>query len=167
MITLLALANMIREDQVMLLDADIDVFDFVFDAINETWSDKTDRTKGYGFSLAELIDGLASLAQTEQNKKLIMEKEPLRLICTIMKESVVDMEKLSAIKFIWELAFLEENKEKIVVCNNILNSQFSFINLVWDFNVIHWMTFSMQPVLDKKYGHVSFLRTHTRVRIFL
>lgn len=115
MITLLALANMIREDQVTLLDADINVFDFVFDAVDATWNDRTDRTKGYGFSLAELIDGLASLAQTEQNKKLIMEKQPLDLMCEIMRDSQLDIEKLSAIKFIWELAFLEENKEKIVV----------------------------------------------------
>ena len=119
MITLLALANMIKEDQVTLLDADIDVFDFVFKAVIATWEDKNDRTKGYGFSLAELIDGLASLARSEQNKKLIMEKQPLDLMCEIMNKSDVDVEKLSAVKFIWELAFLDENKEKIVVGNII------------------------------------------------
>ena len=125
MITLLALANMIREEQVTLLDADLDVFDFVFDAINAAWSDKTDGTKAYGFSVAELIDGLASLAQTEQNKKLIMEKQPLSLISKVLNESTDNMERLSAIKFIWELAFLEENKAKIVVGDNSNSSEIS------------------------------------------
>ena len=102
-----------------LLDADIDVFDFVFDAVHATWQHKDDRTKGYGFSLAELIDGLASLARSEQNKILIMEKRPLDIMYEVMNESDVDMEKISAVRFIWELAFLKENRNIIVVRDRI------------------------------------------------
>ena len=115
MITLLALANIIKEDQVTLLDADIDVFDFLFDAVDATWRAKNDRTKGYGFSLAELIDGLASLARSEQNKQLIMEKRPLDLMCDVMNDSDLNVEKISAVKFVWELAFLKDNRDTIAV----------------------------------------------------
>ena len=76
--------------------------------------------KEHGFHLSERVDGLASLAKSDSNKKLIMAKEKaIPMIVEILDGKDVS-EALAAVKLVWELAFLEDIK-KIFLVKHVLN----------------------------------------------
>ena len=103
---------MITEDEADRMHAGSHVLEFLMDAVKKALNSK-DR-KEYGFHLSELIDGLAALALSEQNKRLIMKENPMKTVKKIMS-SQDSHEVVAVIKLAWELAFVEENKTKINV----------------------------------------------------
>lgn len=111
MITLLALGNIVTEEEVSNLAADVDVIDFLLKAIVKALGEP-DR-KEHGFHLAELVDGLAAISQSDMNKAKVMAKK--HLLSTLVKiiEGGVSTEILACVKLVWELAFLPENKDFI------------------------------------------------------
>lgn len=113
MITLLVLGNIVTEEEVSNLVADVDVIDFLLKAIIKGLGEP-DR-KEHGFHLTELVDGLAAIAQSDKNKSKIMAKK--NLLPTIVKimEGKVTTEILACVKLVWELAFLPANKDIIKV----------------------------------------------------
>ena len=115
MITLLALGNIITEEEVSKLAAEEDVIDFLLKAIIKALN-SADK-KEHGFHLAELVDGLAAIAQSDTNKSKIMSKENLLQTLVKIIEGKVTTEVLACVKLIWELAFLSTNKDAIKVIN--------------------------------------------------
>lgn len=109
--TLMALSYMVNEDQNKFLTADPSLFDFLLDMITEAVKEKDKRHEG--FSVHELIDGLAGLAKNDDNKVKIMERKKTY---TMLKNSVIksksEDQQLAAVRAIWELAFAEKNKKK-------------------------------------------------------
>ena len=112
--TLMALSYMVNEDQNKFLTADTSLFDFLLDMIKLAMKDKERRYSG--FSVHELIDGLAGLAKSDDNKLKIMEKKDTY---PLLKKSVMnknsDEEQLAAVRAIWELAFAVKNKQQFSV----------------------------------------------------
>ena len=124
MITILALGNIVKEHEVQTLDADTDIFDFILTAMKQASYSK--HRKEYGFHLSELCDALASLAKSDQNKHLIMEKDPLRPVKDLLGGHNI-AEILAAIKLVWELAFLESNKVLISVGIKMRKAAFLYL----------------------------------------
>ncbi|KAL3859212.1 hypothetical protein ACJMK2_009441 [Sinanodonta woodiana] len=110
MVTLLALAEMIDDNECHKIHGGDNVFQFLKDMINEA-REAPDRRKE-GFCVNELIDGLLGLAKADKNKTLIMETKPLGIFCKILEDGY-EKELLSVCKAIRELAFSRSNIEKI------------------------------------------------------
>jgi hypothetical protein len=112
--TLIALSYMVNEDQNKFLTADPSLFDFLLDMITKAVKEKDKRNEG--FSVHELIDGLAGLAKSDDNKVKIMERKKTY---TMLRDSIIksksEDQKLAAVRAIWELAFAEKNKKKFTV----------------------------------------------------
>ncbi|XP_045216641.2 uncharacterized protein LOC123566525 [Mercenaria mercenaria] len=111
MITLLALGNIVTEEEVSKLAAEEDVIDFLLKAIVKALN-APDR-KEHGFHLTELVDGLAAIAQSDTNKSKVVSKE--NLLATLVKiiQGKVTTEVLACVKLVWQLAFLSANKSAI------------------------------------------------------
>ncbi|KAL4227291.1 hypothetical protein ACF0H5_012737 [Mactra antiquata] len=107
MMSLLALVYVIKEEQTSILNTNFDVFDFLIARINDTVIAKDKRESGY--HIAELIDSLTCLIESNKTKQYLMNIRPLTMIKTWLTVPNV-LENLSAIKLIWELAFLEQNR---------------------------------------------------------
>lgn len=70
MVVVFLLGNVVSEDEVSALATNIDVIDMLLTAIDR--ATKTRDHKDSGFHLTELLDGLASIARSEDNKKKIL-----------------------------------------------------------------------------------------------
>lgn len=108
--TLIALSYMVNEDQNKFLTADPFLFDFLLDMITEAVKAKDKRHEG--FSVHELIDGLAGLAKSDDNKVKIMERKKTYKMLKDSVKSKFEEQQLAAVRAIWELAFAEKNKKK-------------------------------------------------------
>ncbi|KAL5003906.1 hypothetical protein ScPMuIL_017362 [Solemya velum] len=107
LLTLLGLAHTIDDNENHLLTADNRIFDFMLTVIKEAWKAKDHRS--HGLSSQELIDGLAALAQNDGNKKTIMAKGALGILKKVVMTGKPN-EQESGICVLWELAFLEGNR---------------------------------------------------------
>ena len=104
---------MVNEDQNKFLTADPFLFDFLLDMITEAVKAKDKRHEG--FSVHELIDGLAGLAKSDDNKVKIMERKKTYKMLKDSVKSKFEEQQLAAVRAIWELAFAEKNKKKFTV----------------------------------------------------
>ncbi|XP_052279283.1 uncharacterized protein LOC127877442 isoform X3 [Dreissena polymorpha] len=113
MVTVLVLGNLVTENEVSKLATDNSVIDFLHQATIKA-ADHKDRKEG-GFSLCELIEGLASMARSDENKTLIFEKQDIIALVTKMltAKDTSDFETLACVKLLWELAFRDSIKKKI------------------------------------------------------
>ncbi|XP_076101331.1 uncharacterized protein LOC143071117 [Mytilus galloprovincialis] len=108
--TLLALSYMVNEDQNRFLTADLSLFDFLLDMIKVAMKEKDRRHSG--FSVHELIEGLAGLAKNDENKLKIMEKkDTYPLLKKSIMQNKAEQEQLAAVRAVWELSFVEKNKK--------------------------------------------------------
>ncbi|CAG2221362.1 unnamed protein product [Mytilus edulis] len=108
--TLLALSYMVNEDQNRFLTADLSLFDFLLEMIKLAMKDKDRRYSG--FSVHELIEGLAGLAKNDENKLKIMEKkDTYPLLKKSIMQNKAEQEQLAAVRAVWELSFVEKNKK--------------------------------------------------------
>lgn len=112
--TLLALSYMVNEDQNRFLTADLSLFDFLLEMIKLAMKDKDRRYSG--FSVHELIEGLAGLAKNDENKLKIMEKkDTYPLLKKSIMQNKAEQEQLAAVRAVWELSFVEKNKKILAV----------------------------------------------------
>ncbi|XP_069137832.1 uncharacterized protein [Argopecten irradians] len=109
LITLLGLAHIVNEQQNKELTANASLFDFLLETMKAAIKNKDRRQ--YGFSVEELLDGLANLAKNDLNKTIIMEKKVFPMLKDIIMKGKSDKEKAEALKVIWELAFMPKNKQ--------------------------------------------------------
>ncbi|XP_052098072.1 uncharacterized protein LOC127732904 [Mytilus californianus] len=108
--TLLALSYMVNEDQNRFLTADLSLFDFLLEMIKLAMKDKDRRYSG--FSVHELVEGLAGLAKNDENKLKIMEKkDTYPLLKKSIMQNKAEQEQLAAVRAVWELSFVEKNKK--------------------------------------------------------
>ncbi|KAK3610000.1 hypothetical protein CHS0354_032345 [Potamilus streckersoni] len=121
MVTLLALADMIDDNECDKIQGSEKVFQFLRDMIKEA-HEAPDRRKE-GFHASELIDGLSGLAKAEKNKLLIMDTKPLGIFRQILEDGH-EKELASVCRVIRELAFSQTNIVKIknedVLCKKLL-----------------------------------------------
>ncbi|KAK3610001.1 hypothetical protein CHS0354_032346 [Potamilus streckersoni] len=110
MVTLLALADMIDDNECDKIHRGENVFKFLKDMIKEACQ-APDRRKE-GFCVSELIDGLSGLAKAEKNKTLIMDTKPLGIFSKVLEDGH-EKELLSVCHVVRELAFNHNNIEKI------------------------------------------------------
>ncbi|KAL4227784.1 hypothetical protein ACF0H5_013220 [Mactra antiquata] len=111
MVTMLAIGNIVTEDEMSKLAHDVHVIDFLHESILKAV--KTSERQEHGFHLTELVDGLATIAQSDKTKKeIMMKKDLLPTILTII-EGKNTHEILACVKLVWELSFLSENKEML------------------------------------------------------
>ncbi|KAL3859199.1 hypothetical protein ACJMK2_009428 [Sinanodonta woodiana] len=110
MVTLLALADMIDDNECDKIHGSENVFKLLRDMI-EGARQADDRRKE-GFCVSELIDGILGLAKADKNKTIIMETKPLRIFCKVLEDGY-EKELLSVCKVVRELAFDQSNIGKI------------------------------------------------------
>jgi len=91
-----------------MLMTDGTLFDFFLDMIKRAMKSKDRRF--VGFSVGELLDGLAHLSKNDANKSKIMKKKAFPLLKEIVLKGNVQ-EQTGAVKVIWELAFNVKNKK--------------------------------------------------------
>ena len=114
MVTLLALSNMVSEQEIVSLETGNDVISFLTAAIDKAM--KSAEHKEHGFHLAELVDGIATMAQSDRNKAKIMEKDILKLVeYILLNEKTKNTETLACVKLLWELSFADSIKKEIKV----------------------------------------------------
>lgn len=112
MITLLALSHIVNEEQNKILTADASLFDFLLDMIKKAFAAKDGRHNG--FTVEELLDGLSHLAKNDKNKGIIMDKKVFPILKDIINKGTPG-DVSSAVKVIWELAFIKANKKTFMV----------------------------------------------------
>ncbi|KAK3610002.1 hypothetical protein CHS0354_032347 [Potamilus streckersoni] len=110
MVTLLALADMIDDNECDKIQGSENVFKLLRDMIEE--ARRADDRRKEGFCVSELIDGLLGLAKAEKNKTLIMDTKPLGIFCKVLEDGH-EKELLSVCKVVRELAFNQNNIGKI------------------------------------------------------
>ncbi|KAH3840608.1 uncharacterized protein LOC127880103 [Dreissena polymorpha] len=111
MISLLAMANIIRENEVPDLTTEFDVVSFITDAILAATQAKDRRVQG--FHVTELVDGLTALCQHDDVRRKASRKPTLHLVLTILSEGSPP-EKLAVLKLMWEMSFLGDSRKKIL-----------------------------------------------------
>ncbi|XP_060072155.1 uncharacterized protein LOC132552028 [Ylistrum balloti] len=109
LITLLGLAHIVNEQQNQILSANASLFDFLLETLKSAIKSKDHRK--YGFSVEELLDGLANLAKNDLNKAIIMDKKAFPILKDIIIKGKSQEEKAEALKVIWELSFMGKNKQ--------------------------------------------------------
>ncbi|XP_033750309.1 uncharacterized protein LOC117334666 [Pecten maximus] len=109
LITLLGLAHIVNEQQNEVLTANASLFDFLLETMKTAIKNKDRRQ--YGFSVEELLDGLANLAKNDRNKIIIMDKKAFPILKDIIMKGKSSKEKAEALKVIWELSFMSKNKK--------------------------------------------------------
>lgn len=102
LITLLVLSRIVDENQNHLLEANTFLFDFLIETIQKACTD--DSRRFYGFSVDELVDGLAHLAKCDKNKSTLIEKGAFAVLKDILINGN-DLEQLAAVHAIWELSY--------------------------------------------------------------
>ncbi|KAL3859214.1 hypothetical protein ACJMK2_009443 [Sinanodonta woodiana] len=121
MVTLLALADMIDDNECDKIQGSENVFQFLIDMIKAA-HEAPDRRKE-GFHASELIDGLSGLAKVEKNKTLIMDTTPLGIFRQILEDGH-EKELASVCRAVRELAFNQTNigiiKKEDVLCRKLL-----------------------------------------------
>ncbi|WAQ98361.1 hypothetical protein MAR_022734 [Mya arenaria] len=122
MVTVLVLGNIVTEQEVSKLAMDVDVIDFLLKAIGKAINAR-DR-KEEGFHLTELIDGLASMARSDENKNKIMAKEDIAAMTLkiLNGKDSSESEILASVKLIWELSFLGAMKQKFIANKQLMSS---------------------------------------------
>ncbi|KAL8606719.1 hypothetical protein ACOMHN_018753 [Nucella lapillus] len=111
LLSLLTLSYIIDEEDSHLLFADASDFDFLLEAVSCAWNDVHHRDLN-GYTLEELLQGLGNLTQNDDNKKLLMEKDVLKLLEPIL-DSGSEVEKQEAAHIVWNMAFNKENRTKM------------------------------------------------------
>ncbi|XP_061174816.1 uncharacterized protein LOC133183961 [Saccostrea echinata] len=108
LVVLLALSYMVNEEQNRKITADESIFDFLLDMVHK--AEKANDRRQWGFSIHELINGLAKLAKNDENKTTIMKKGAFQTLKRILKQGNV-AEQIAVVNVIWELSFAKKNKE--------------------------------------------------------
>lgn len=119
LIVLVTLLNLIKEQQIQTLAAKYDVTDCLIGATKEVFETKDRQV--YGLHLFELVDGLTALTKNDYYKRLIISKCPLKQIVRLLYETEATG-IIAASKLLWELAFLDENKQLFLRNANLLTA---------------------------------------------
>lgn len=115
LVVLLALSYMVNEEQNKEITADASIFDFLLTMVQK--AEKAEDRRQWGFSIHELLNGLAKLAKNDKNKVIIMDKGAFEILKRILKQGS-EAEQLATVNVIWELSFARKNKTLFKV-NNI------------------------------------------------
>ena len=115
LVVLLALSYMVNEEQNKEITADASIFDFLLTMVQQ--AEKAKDRRQWGFSIHELLNGLAKLAKNDKNKVIIMDKGAFEILKRILKQGS-KAEQLATVNVIWELSFAQKNKTLFKV-NNI------------------------------------------------
>ncbi len=113
---LIALANILDEDQNDKLMADNSVFDFLIRILKRAMMNSNRRYDG--LSVEEVVDGMSGLAKNDANKSLLVEKGVLPLLMEVMRESTNTEEVMRAVKCVWQLSFDKKNKKDFNVSSD-------------------------------------------------
>jgi hypothetical protein len=116
LVVLLALSYMVNEEQNKEISADESIFDFILDMVHK--AEKSKDRRQWGFSIHELINGLAKLAKNDENKELIMKKGAFASLKRILKRGI-QAEQIAVVNVIWELCFAKKNKDLFKVTEYI------------------------------------------------
>ncbi|XP_078577148.1 uncharacterized protein LOC144862496 [Branchiostoma floridae x Branchiostoma japonicum] len=109
-VSMMTLAKIIDEEQSDLLAEDTGAIDFLVKMLERALGAANRRARGFG--IAELCEGLAKLAVSENNKKKIVDKGALPLLVKVF-ETGSDLQKVEAANTVWTLAFDDDVREKI------------------------------------------------------
>lgn len=119
---LIILTYVLVEDTKVWSEIPFDIFDFLLDSINEALLAKDRRI--YGCNVTELLDCLTALHGCYHTKSHFLSKNPVPLIMSLM-ESGSQSEVHAAVKLVWEMSFIEQNR-------NILKVG---LQLIWNFQL--------------------------------
>ncbi|XP_019613750.1 PREDICTED: uncharacterized protein LOC109461788 [Branchiostoma belcheri] len=109
-VTVMTLAYIVGEEDNDLIMADDSVIGFIMTVFKEAVDSELMRSQG--FSAMEMAMGISQLAQNDDNKVLIVEKGALPLLVQLM-ETGDEEEQEQGAKAVWQLAFHDDNKDKI------------------------------------------------------
>lgn len=107
LVVLLALSYMVNEEENKKISADETLFDFLLEMVKK--AEKAKDRRQWGFSIHELINGLAKLAKNDDNKTTIMNKGAFDILKRLLKKGN-QAEQVAVVNAIWELSFVKKNK---------------------------------------------------------
>lgn len=107
LVVLLALSYMVNEEENKKISADETLFDFLLEMVKT--AEKAKDRRQWGFSIHELINGLAKLAKNDDNKTTIMNKGAFDILKRLLKKGN-QAEQIAVVNAIWELSFAPKNK---------------------------------------------------------
>ncbi|XP_071504382.1 uncharacterized protein [Diadema antillarum] len=109
----IVVAYVAKKSEIEKLETNEACMKFMLKMLEEALGYKNHVTKKYGFSALETLQGICQLAMNDSNKRLIMELGGLPLIGRMLQDKFSDEEKEIAATTIWQLAFVDENKERV------------------------------------------------------
>lgn len=98
---------MVNEEENKKISADETLFDFLLEMVKK--AEKTKDRRQWGFSIHELINGLAKLAKNDDNKTTLMNKGAFDILKRLLKNGN-QAEQIAVVNAIWELSFAKKNK---------------------------------------------------------
>lgn len=107
LVVLLALSYMVNEEENKKISADETLFDFLLEMVKK--AEKAKDRRQWGFSIHELINGLAKLAKNDDNKTTLMNKGAFDILKRLLKNGN-QAEQIAVVNAIWELSFAKKNK---------------------------------------------------------
>lgn len=109
--SLLVLAYLIDEENNHLIMTDEDPIKFLTGLLVKALARANHRY--FGFSAAELAEGLTQIAINDNNKKTIAKCGAIPVLVTMLQKAKDDDERLNASQTLWILAFDDENRNEI------------------------------------------------------
>ncbi|XP_052699969.1 uncharacterized protein LOC128177327 isoform X2 [Crassostrea angulata] len=107
LVVLLALSYMVNEEENKRISADGTLFDFLLKMVKT--AEKAKNRSQWGFSIHELINGLAKLAENDDNRTTIMKKGAFDILKRLLKKEN-QAEQIAVVNAIRELSLAPKNK---------------------------------------------------------
>ena len=121
---LLLLSYIVDENESEALAATDGSIAFLLNLLREALKSTTTHiARSYGLGVAELLQGLSQLTGLENNKVKIGIQGGIYLMCKILVLGYSEEEQILAAKILWNLAFVEINKDIIKLCEEGTNGK--------------------------------------------
>lgn len=109
----LILSYILYEDEYNSLEANDSSVGFLVGMLRESVNLKNHKSKRYGFSSAELMQGLNQIAVNDYNKVKIMDNGAVPPMVKMLGETFSVYEKTLAAEGLWKLAFVDDHKKRM------------------------------------------------------
>ncbi|XP_077865675.1 uncharacterized protein LOC100367673 [Saccoglossus kowalevskii] len=122
--SLFTLVYIVNEDENHMISAGEEMDFFITTlkkSIENTYSHHMCEVGDYTFTALEIVDGIIHLAANDTNKEKLVDKNVLPLLVKLLCDDCTDRENEKAAVAIWNLAFHENNKERIKAEPNCLD----------------------------------------------
>ncbi|PIK48667.1 hypothetical protein BSL78_14479 [Apostichopus japonicus] len=109
----LILSYILCENEYAAMEATDNSIGFLVGMLRESLNYKNHKAKKYGFSSAEILQGLNQIALNDPNKVKVMDNGAVPLMVRMLGDNCSIEEQTLASEGLWKLAFAEDNKQRM------------------------------------------------------